>query len=117
MAFDHALKHARELVVTMISGLGLRFLAEQAAKAVPFGGDIVAGAIAGAATWSIGEVALEYYESGKRLNAGRLRALTGSFYRRFRRDENVEQMRRYALENKGQPLPVEADKQSRTRND
>ena len=112
-----ALKHARELVVTMISGLGLRFLAEQAAKAVPFGGDIVAGAIAGAATWSIGEVALEYYESGKRLNAGRLRALTGSFYRRFRRDENVEQMRRYALENKGQPLPVEADKQSRTRND
>jgi small GTP-binding protein len=103
-----AIKHARELVITMISGLGLRFLAEQAAKIVPFGGDVVAGAIAGAATWSIGEVALEYYEGGKRFDAGRLRALTGSFYKRFRRESNGKQLRQNVLtsepETPGEPL-------------
>jgi uncharacterized protein (DUF697 family) len=96
-------KHARELVVTMVSGLGLRFLAEQVAKAVPFGGDIIAGVIAGAATWSIGEVALEYYEGGKTLNADRIRALTSGFYRRFRKEE----LSSYTLGNKGHPLIVE----------
>jgi small GTP-binding protein len=92
-----AVKHARELVVTMVSGLGLRFLAEQAAKVVPFGGDVVAGAIAGAATWSIGEVALEYYEAGKRFDAGRLRALTGIFYKRFRKESGGHHARQDAL--------------------
>lgn len=99
-----AIKHARELVVTMISGLGLRFLAEQVAKVVPFGGDVVAGAIAGAATWSIGEVALEYYESGKRFDAGRLRALTGVFYKRFRRENSEKQVRPGA-----RPLMIEME--------
>lgn len=113
-----ALRHARELVITMISGLGLRYLAEQAAKAVPFGGDIIAGAIAGAATWSIGEVALEYYEGGKRLDTRRLRALTGSFYQRFRRPEHIDELRRSAL-NGGtpRPLPIETDRQKRENND
>lgn len=104
-----AVKHARELVVTMISGLGLRFLAEQAAKIVPFGGDVVAGAIAGAATWSIGEVALEYYEGGKRFDAGRLRALTGMFYKRFRREKSLDQVRQDALENKQRRLVTETE--------
>ncbi len=90
-----ALRHARELVITMLSGLGLRFLAEQAAKAVPFGGDIVAGAIAAGATWSIGEVALEYYEGGKRLNPGRLRDLTNAFYKRFRKEQSLAELRYY----------------------
>lgn len=79
-----AMKHARELILTLAGGLGLRYLAEQAAKAVPFGGDFVAGAIAGGATWSIGQVALEYYEGGKRLSPTRLRQLTMDFYHRFR---------------------------------
>lgn len=104
-----AVKHARELVITMISGLGLRFLAEQAAKAVPFGGDVVAGAIAGAATWSIGEVALEYYEGGKRFDAGRLRTLTSMFYKRFRREGSAEKLGQNALENGRSPLAIEAD--------
>jgi small GTP-binding protein len=112
-----ALKHARELVVTMISGLGLRYLAEQAAKAVPFGGDIIAGAIAGAATWSIGEVALEYYEGGKHLNAGRLRALTGSFYKRFRKQESIDYLRKNAVEDGIEPLALEADTQNREKRD
>jgi small GTP-binding protein len=88
-----AMKHARELIVTLISGLGLRFLAEQAAKAVPFGGDFVAGAIAGAATWSIGEVALEYYEGGKHLNPRRLAQLYSDFYHRLRHDSQMQELR------------------------
>ena len=96
----NAMKHARELIATMVGGLGLRFLAEQAAKAVPFGGDFVAGAIAGAATWSIGEVALEYYEGGKQLNPHRMRQLYTDIYRRFRKENTPEDLRRYAIEGK-----------------
>jgi len=83
-------------LVTMGSGLGLRLLAEQAAKAVPFGGDLVAGLIAAAATWSIGEVALEYYEGGKKLSAGTVRQRTTDLYHRFRKDNTVEGLRKEA---------------------
>jgi small GTP-binding protein len=96
----NAMKHARELITTMVGGLGLRFLAEQAAKAVPFGGDFVAGAIAGAATWSIGQVALEYYEGGKQIRPNRIRQLYTDFYHRFRREHTTEDLRQYALEGK-----------------
>ena len=53
-----ARKHARELIAAMVGGLGMRYVAEQAAKLVPFGGDFVAGAIAAASTWSMGEVCI-----------------------------------------------------------
>jgi small GTP-binding protein len=91
-----AMKHARELITTMIGGLTLRFLAEQAAKAVPFGGDLIAGAIAGAATWSIGEVALEYYDSGKHLSPRRIRELYSNFYTRFRKENQIDQLQEEA---------------------
>ena len=81
---------ACEMVITLLSGLGLRLLAEQAAKAVPFGGDLVAGAIAAAATWSIGQVALEYYEGNGRTAPKRLRELYRSFYDRFRKDHKLD---------------------------
>lgn len=106
-----AARHARELIVTMAGGLGLRYLAEQAAKAVPFGGDFVAGAIAGAATWSIGQVALEYYEGGKQVNVARLRQLYTGFYQRFRKEKTPEQLRQYALEGKDAPLAINAPKE------
>jgi small GTP-binding protein len=99
-----ATKHARELIVTMAGGLGLRYLAEQAAKAVPFGGDFLAGAIAGAATWSIGQVALEYYESGKKLDPNRMRQLYMRFYRLFRREHTPQELRDYAAEGRDVPL-------------
>jgi len=102
-----ALKHARELTATMIGGLGLRFLAEQAAKAVPFGGDVVAGVIAGSATWSIGQVALEYYEGEKQVSLRRLRQLYGDFYHRFRKDNAAEELSRYASTGKDAPLLLE----------
>jgi uncharacterized protein (DUF697 family) len=96
-----AKQHARELVVAMASGLGLRYLAEQAAKAVPFGGDFVAGIIAGAATWSIGQVALEYYEGGKQINPQHLRQRYDELYRLFRKENTAEDLRRQALDGTG----------------
>ena len=84
--------HARELIATLASGIGLRYLAEQAAKAVPFGGDFLAGAIAGAATWSIGQVALEYYETDKQISPKRLQQLYKNFYSRFRKDNTAREL-------------------------
>jgi uncharacterized protein (DUF697 family) len=89
---DDAKGHARELIATLASGAGLRYLAEQAAKAVPFGGDFLAGAIAGAATWSIGQVALEYYENDKQLAPKRLKELYKSFYYRFRKENKAKEL-------------------------
>lgn len=87
---EDAMKHARKLVATILGGAGLRYLAQEAAKVVPFGGDFVAGAIAGAATWSIGQVTLEFYEGGKHLSPRNLQKLAQGFYQRFRK-EQVEQ--------------------------
>jgi len=89
-------KHARELIATLAGGLGLRYLAQQAAKAVPFGGDFVAGAIAGAATWSIGQVALEYYEGNRQLSPTRLRQLYQDFFHRFRKENKAQELREQA---------------------
>lgn len=106
-----AMKHARELVVTVAGGAGMRYLAEQAAKAVPFGGDFVAGAIAGAGTWAIGQVALEYYEGGKRINPNRLRDQYSDFYRRFRKQRSSEEWHQYAIEGADVPLEIDMPKE------
>jgi small GTP-binding protein len=95
-----ATTYARELIITMAGGLGLRYLAEQAAKAVPFGGDFVAGAIAAAATWSIGQVALEYYENGKQLNPTRIRQFYNQVYRRFRKENTADALRKQTLDDR-----------------
>ncbi len=103
-------KHAREMLVTMAGGLGMRYLAEQAAKIVPYGGDAVAGIIAGAGTWAIGQVALEYYEGDKEVNTRRLRQLYADFYQRFRKVKSAEELRSYALEGKDAPLLLQDPK-------
>jgi len=100
-----ARKHARELIVAMVGGLGMRYVAEQVAKLVPFGGDFVAGAIAAASTWSIGEVALEYYEGGKQIKPGRLQQLYLDFYHRFRRENKVQELRS-ELDGQNTPRPL-----------
>jgi small GTP-binding protein len=79
----------RELIVTIAGGLFFRYLAEEAAKAMPFGGDLVSGAIAGAGTWALGHVAIEYFEGGKQLTAAQMREMFARFYRRYR-EENPE---------------------------
>jgi small GTP-binding protein len=77
-------QHVRELGTTLVGGLALRYLGEQAAKLVPVGGDVVAGAIAAAGTWAMGQVAIEYFENGKRFSGKQLRQLFTRYYTRFR---------------------------------
>ena len=104
-------KHAREMLVTMAGGLVMRYLAEEAAKIVPYGGDAIAGIIAGAGTWAIGQVALEYYEGDKQINTRRLRQLYADFYSRFRKLKSAEELRSYALEGKDAPLLLQDPKE------
>lgn len=66
-------RHAKELISTIAGGLAFRYLAQQGAKLVPVGGWAVAAGIAALGTWSIGQVATEYFESGKRLTRGQMR--------------------------------------------
>ena len=101
-------KHARELIAIMAGGLGLRYLAEQGAKVMPFGGDFLAGAIAGAGTWAMGQVVLEYYEGGKQVNPRRIRMLYSDFYHRFRQQITAEELRQDALDGKDVSLKLEA---------
>jgi len=79
-------QHVRELLVTVGGGLALRYIAEEAAKVMPFGGDLVSGAIAAAGTWAMGQVAIEYFEHGKRLSGRQINDMFGRYYRRYREE-------------------------------
>ena len=81
-----SVQHVRELVVTVAGGLALRYLAEEAAKAMPFGGDLVSGAIAAAGTWAIGQVGIEYFENSKQLSGRQINEMFSRYYRRYRED-------------------------------
>jgi small GTP-binding protein len=59
-------EHAKTLVATIAGGLTLRYLAIAGAKLVPGPGWVVAGAIAGAGTWGIGQAAVRYFEHGQK---------------------------------------------------
>lgn len=74
--------HVRELVATIVGGMLLRQLAREAAKMLPVAGWAVAGVIAGAGTFAIGRVAVEYFESGKTLNSRQMQTL----FRQLRRE-------------------------------
>jgi small GTP-binding protein len=86
--------YARELVATVAGGLLLRYLAEEAAKAVPFGGDLVSGAIAAAGTWSLGQVAIEYFEGGKKFTRRQLNEIFQRYYRQYREMRMERQLAR-----------------------
>jgi small GTP-binding protein len=101
-------RHLRELIAVMAGGLGLRYLAEQAAKLVPFGGDFISGAIAGAGTWAMGQVVLEYYESGKKINPQGLRMMYRDFYHRYRGQQTSQELSQYVLDGQEPPLELEA---------
>ncbi|MEO5953715.1 MAG: DUF697 domain-containing protein, partial [Chloroflexia bacterium] len=75
-------KHAKELIGTIAGGLAFRYLAQQGAKLVPVGGWAVAGGIAALGTWSIGQVAIEYFESGKRLSRQQMRDMYKNILKR-----------------------------------
>jgi uncharacterized protein (DUF697 family) len=101
-------RHLRELIGVMAGGLGLRFLAEQAAKMVPFGGDFISGAIAGAGTWAMGQVVLEYYESGKNISPQRLRLMYRDFYHRYRKEQTSQELNQPVIDGEVRPLELEA---------
>ncbi len=101
-------QHIRELVAVIAGGLGLRYLAEEAAKLVPFGGDFISGAIAGAGTWAMGQVVLEYYEGGREINPLRLRMMYSDFYHRFRREKTAKELSQYALDGQDTALELES---------
>ena len=77
-------RHAKELISAIAGGLAFRYLAEQGAKLVPVGGWAVAGGIAAVGTWSIGQVAIEYFESGKRLTPKQMREMYKTVLKRDR---------------------------------
>src|SRR5262249_45557199 len=82
-------QHARELVATIAGGLLLRYLAEEVAKAVPIGGDLISGSIAAAGTWAIGQVAVEYFENGKNLSRSQAAQAFKRFYQRYRQSPSA----------------------------
>ena len=100
-------KHAKELIATMAGGLGLRFLAQEVAKVVPVAGWAVAGGIAAVGTWGIGQVAMQYFESGKRMDRRQLRHV----YKNLLNSEQVrlqgvpEQEQLQVLTGETTPLP------------
>lgn len=85
--------HARELFFTIAGGLAFRYAAEELAKAVPFGGDLVSGAIAAAGTWAIGQVAIEYFEGGKKLTRRQLSETFNRYYRSYRKEHPAAEQR------------------------
>jgi small GTP-binding protein len=99
-------KHARELVTTIAGGLVLRYLAEEVAKAVPFGGDLVSGAIAAAGTWTLGQVAIEYFEGGKRFSRRQLNDMFNRLYRRYREERVDQQLLEAEREPAARPVRV-----------
>jgi small GTP-binding protein len=86
-------KHAKELISTIAGGLAFRFLAQQGAKLVPTGGWAVAAGIAALGTWSIGQVAIEYFESGKRLSRQQLRDMYKNLLKRDRETFEKQELR------------------------
>jgi small GTP-binding protein len=98
-------RHARELGTTILGGLAVRYLAEEAAKLVPFGGDVISGAIAAAGTWAIGQVAIEYFENGKRFSRQQIQDLFGRYYRRYREERVERELAAAASEQAALPAP------------
>jgi small GTP-binding protein len=68
-------QHAKTLVATIVGGMALRYLAQEAAKLLPGPGWLVSAAVASVGTWAIGQVAVQYFEHGKKLSAEQLQDL------------------------------------------
>ncbi len=83
---------AREVVASITVGLALRYGAEELAKLVPFGGDLISGAIAAAGTWALGQVATEYFDGGKKLSSNQIRKMFKSFYRLYRKEDARQEL-------------------------
>ncbi len=86
-----SVQRARTLGATIVGGVALRYLAQQGAKLVPGPGWVVAGGIAGVGTWAIGQVAIRYFEYGKRLSPAEMQEMYRSLMRNPRRRRGKKQ--------------------------
>lgn len=66
---------ARELIGTIAGGMTFRYLAAEAAKLLPGVGWVISGALAAIGTWTIGQVAIRYFDSERKLTPRRMREL------------------------------------------
>jgi len=76
---------AKELITTIGGGVLLRYATQEAVKFLPGPGWIISGSIAAAGTWAMGQVAVAYFESRKRISADQMRELYGRLRRVSRR--------------------------------
>lgn len=97
-------KQARALIGAILGGLGMRQVAQQAAKyaaketvakVIPLAGNMVAAGFAAAGTWAIGQAVAQYYESGKRMSVDQLRQAY----------DRLMTQRPFTLERQGTELP------------
>jgi small GTP-binding protein len=95
------LQHARELIATIVGGVALRYLAEEGAKLVPGPGWVIAAAVAAAGTWAIGQVAILYFEQGKKLSAEQMQSLYQRFVKQRRRRAEARSERKPRRRRKG----------------
>jgi uncharacterized protein (DUF697 family) len=80
-----SVRHARELLSTIAGGVALRYLAAELGKLIPGPGWLIGAAITGLGTLAIGQVAIAYFDSGRRLTPRQLRERYRQLIRRPRR--------------------------------
>jgi small GTP-binding protein len=80
-----SVRHARELLSTIAGGVVLRYLAAELGKLIPGPGWLIGAAITGLGTLAIGQVAVAYFDSGRRLTPRQLRERYRRLLRRPRR--------------------------------
>ncbi|HHN93850.1 MAG TPA: GTP-binding protein [Anaerolineae bacterium] len=78
-------RHARELLTTIAGGVALRYLAAELGKALPGPGWLVGATITGLGTEAIGQVAMAYFEGGRKLSPAQLRQKYREIIRNARR--------------------------------
>lgn len=64
-------RYSREMLATMVSAVALRMGGQQLIKVIPFVGWAASSALAAGGTWTIGRIAVEYFERGRKVWGGR----------------------------------------------
>ncbi|MBI5652070.1 MAG: DUF697 domain-containing protein [Chloroflexi bacterium] len=59
-------RYSREMIATMVGSVVLRYAGQQLVKVIPLAGWLASGALAASGTWIIGQLAIEYFENGRR---------------------------------------------------
>jgi uncharacterized protein (DUF697 family) len=75
-------RSAKELVSTIAGGIAFRHLAAEVAKLLPGVGWLISGAVAAVGTWTIGQVAVRYFDSERSLTPRQMRQLYQWLFRR-----------------------------------